>query len=186
VTRSEEPPLPPGCRLHALETLPDRRGDLTEMFREAWFDSPSPRSWHVVRGSTGACTGVRVYARDWLYVCLMGGGMSVGLTDLRPTPGGIITAQLVLSDSSRQVLVVAPGVAYGFYFPQRVQYLLGRVEAGQDPAEHLLCAWNSPDLDVAWPPASPESPLAEQGSSFAQFKAAFSAIWAEYGLVDRA
>ena len=181
-TNQPHPPLPRDCRLHALNTLPDQRGDLTEMFREEWFESPPPCSWHVVRSRANALTGVRVYARDWLYVCLMNGAMWVSLTDLRPAPGGKSTSwQLTLSESSRQVLVVAPGVAYGLHFPRPAQYLLGRVEA-EDPAEHLLCAWNSPDLDIAWPCTAPDLPTSDQGgSSFAEFKAEFAILLTKHG-----
>ncbi len=172
--------LPQDCRLYPLKTLPDRRGDLTEMFRAEWFRSPTPCSWQVFRGRANALAGIRVYAQDWLYVCLMDGSMFVSLTDLRPASEAKAgAAQMTLTDSARQVLVVAPGVAHGFYFDQPAQYLVGRVEV-EDPAEHLLCAWNSPDLDVAWPCAAPELSQHDQaGTSFAEFKAGFTACSAK-------
>lgn len=171
------PPLPRDCRLHPLNTLPDHRGDLTEMFREEWFESPPSRHWHVMRAGANALTGIRVYARDWLYLCLLDGGMFVSLTDLRPTSAGRTgSAQVTLSDASRQALVIAPGVAHGLYFSQAASYLLGRVE-GADPAERLLCAWDSPDLGIAWPFAVPDLAASDrEGSSFAEFKAGFLTV----------
>lgn len=182
MTGALHPALPRDCRLHPLTTLPDRRGDLTEMFREEWFASPPPSSWHVVHSRSNTLNGIRVFARDWLYVCLLDGGMWACLTDLRPAPAGAtVAAQVTLSDAARQVLVVAPGVAHGLHFPRPTRYLLGRVEA-QDPAAHLLCAWNSPDLDVAWPCTAPDlAPADRGGSSFAAFKAEFTAGFAQGG-----
>jgi dTDP-4-dehydrorhamnose 3,5-epimerase len=169
--------LPRNCRLLPLSTLADNRGDLTEVFREEWFGSPPPRVWRVVRGSANALAGVRVCAENWTYLSLLDGDIVAGLVDLRPPAAGAArSAQFALSDKPRQVLAVAPGVAHGFYFSRPALYLLGRTER-IDPADRLLCAWDSPDLGIAWPCVAPVLSASDRdGAGYAEFRSHFRAL----------
>jgi dTDP-4-dehydrorhamnose 3,5-epimerase-like enzyme len=42
--------VPTGVRVTSLTTHPDDRGDLTELFRMEWIDSPAPIQWANHRG----------------------------------------------------------------------------------------------------------------------------------------
>ena len=176
-----KPPLPRDCRLQALDTHADRRGDLTEVFREEWLESPAPRIWSVVRGHNEMRTGLRVSVWDWTYLSLLDGAVLAGLLDLRPAAPAANPALVAISETPRQMLAIAPGVAYGLYFPRPGLCLMGRA-AGTDPADGLLCAWDSPGLDIPWPSPSVDRAAAPRtGLDLAEFKARFAALASRAG-----
>jgi dTDP-4-dehydrorhamnose 3,5-epimerase len=168
MTPEETAILPAGVRLIALTTHSDRRGDLTEIFRNEWCDSPLPVQWLVSRTGPNILRGVHVHMRNWDYVCVIAGEVTVGLHDLRTKRSAI----LHLSAERLQVLVIPPGVAHGFYSPAPSTLLLG-ASTYYDPSDHPACRWDSPELGLDWPCSAPElSANDRDASSYSDFMAA--------------
>ncbi|NJM91980.1 MAG: hypothetical protein HC861_04450 [Rhodospirillaceae bacterium] len=147
----------------------DGRGDLTEIFRNEWFESPSPVQWLVTRTQANALRGVHVHARHWDYYCLVAGELVVGLHDLRPGSVSTRTAMLRMSAERLQLLAVPTGVAHGLYSPTPSTLMVG-TSTYYDPADHRGCRWNESELDwdglarrpscrprIATPAATPNS-----------------------------
>lgn len=113
-------PFPIDIRLIPLTTHSDQRGDLTEIFRSEWHDSPAPVQWSVSRSRANVLRGVHAHGRNWDYVCVAEGDLIVGLHDLRTMRPTVPSAMLRLSGARLQMLVIPPGVAHGFYSPEPV------------------------------------------------------------------
>lgn len=147
--------LPDGVALMPLKSHVDDRGDLTEVFRNEWHNSPLPAEWVVSRAQANALRGVHVRRHSWAYACAIAGEVVVGLHDLRPHSSTIRSVMLRLSSAPPHLLVVPSGVAYGFYSPQPSTLILGTSEC-LDSSDHLACRWDSPELNLNWPCAAPE------------------------------
>lgn len=133
----------------------DNRGDLTEVFRMEWVESPAPIQWAVARSEANALRGVHVHARHWDYYCVVSGELIVGLHDLRLGAAmARATAMLFLSGERLQLLAVPSGVAHGLYSPVHSTLLVG-TSAYYDPADHRGCRWDAPELGLEWPCTSP-------------------------------
>lgn len=159
-----EQPLPLGCRLLPLTTRPDARGDLTEVLRAEWFDTPLPTRWQAIRSKPNVLRGIYLQGRAWSYICLLAGGAIIGLHDLRPNaPDARASALLRLTGGQRQAMVIPPGVAHGLYFPEAALSLFG---AGGDAGREapLLCRWDCPELGLAWPCRAPLQESAERNA----------------------
>lgn len=168
-------PLPPGCCLFPLTTRPDARGDLTEVLRAEWFDTPLPTRWQAIRSKPNALRGTYLQCRAWSYVCLLSGGAIIGLHDLRPNaPDARTSALLRLTGGQRQVMVIPPGVAHGLYFPEAALYLIGTGgDAGREP---LRCRWDCPELGLAWPCRTPlQEPADRNAGDYAALLAHYAA-----------
>lgn len=147
--------VPTGVRVMSLATHPDNRGDLTEVFRMEWIDSPPPIQWMVVRSEANALRGVHVHARHWDYYCVVSGELAVGLHDLRPGAAmARSTAMLLLSGQRLQLLTVPSGVAHGLYSPNPSTLLVG-TSTYYDPADDRGCRWDARELGLEWPCTSP-------------------------------
>src|SRR5215510_8118096 len=107
--------LPIGVRLMHLTTHADHRGELTEIIRSEWHESPPPVQWTVTRTGPNAMLGVHVHAQSWNYACVVGGELIVGLHDMRSKRPAIPSSLLRLSGACLAGLVIPPGVAHGFY-----------------------------------------------------------------------
>lgn len=173
---SSDQPLPPGCRLLRLKTHPDPRGELTEVLRAEWFETPLPARWQAIRSKPDALRGVYLYCRTWSYFCLLAGGAAVGWHDLRPKASDAPGSALIrLTDSERQVMVIPPGVSHGFHFPQSALCLMG-VSEGAGPDEPLLCRWDCAELNIAWPCQAPlQEPAEHEAGDYAAFAARYAA-----------
>lgn len=162
------PRLPGGCRLHALKTIADHRGDFTELFCNAWFDSPAPLQWNMSHSQADVLRGVHVHAKHWDYVAVMSGRMIIGLCDMRPgAASGARSAIVELDEAVPMVLSIPPGVAHGFYFPIAAFNLTG-ASRYYDPPDHMRCRWDDPELGLAWPCRAPQlSPADTTAGSYA-------------------
>jgi dTDP-4-dehydrorhamnose 3,5-epimerase len=168
--------LPVGARLITLKTHPDLRGDLTEIFRNEWHESPLPVQWIASRCAANALQGMHVHASRWNYLCIVAGEMVVGLHDLRPAEASLRRSAMLRADRSQlQMLVVPPGVAHGFYAPVDAMLLVAS-SGCSDPIDHHRCRWDSPELGLNWPCAAPDlSPVDRDAGSYADGRAALLA-----------
>lgn len=168
--------LPPGAMLRSLETHPDRRGELTEFFRNEWFTTPLPVQWNVSRTAANVLRGVHVHRSHWDYLCVITGEQVVGLHDLRPgTPASSRSSMLVLNGARLQMLSIPPGVAHGFYSPQASVQVIG-VSRYYSPLEDRRCRWNCPELGFTWPCTDPIlSPVDRDAPGYGELERAFLA-----------
>jgi dTDP-4-dehydrorhamnose 3,5-epimerase len=105
-------PLPEGCRIRALTSHLDARGDFTELFRNAWFDTPAPLQWNMSRSQANVMRGVHVHARHWDYVTVLAGHMTLGLHDLRPESATRFRSAIVELDAADPAVIsIPPGMA---------------------------------------------------------------------------
>lgn len=167
--------LPAGVKLTSLKTHSDSRGDLTEIFRNEWQDSPEPVQWLVSRTEANALRGVHAHVRHWDYYCVVAGELIIGLHDLRPTASTPRSLMLRLSAEQLQLAAVPTGVAHGLYSPGRSIFMVGTSEY-YDPADDLGCRWDSPELAMDWPCAAPVLSIRDRDAGgYAEFRAAFLA-----------
>jgi dTDP-4-dehydrorhamnose 3,5-epimerase len=152
---NESPRLPDGVQRASLQVNTDARGCLAEVFRQGWFPEIQPVQWNVVRSRTDVLRGVHVHLRHSDYLILLAGKARIGLADLRPgSPTEGLRAQMELSGDALQSLVIPPGVAHGFYFPEPSVHLYA-VTHYWDPTDELGCRFDDPSLGLSWPTPSP-------------------------------
>lgn len=174
--------LPDGCRIHLLTTFPDGRGDFTEIFRSAWFDSPAPLQWNLSRSAANVLRGVHVHAKHWDYVSVVTGRMFLALHDMRPT-SATRSRSALLELAESLVVSIPPGVAHGFYFPEAGANLTASSRY-YDPSDHMRCRWDSPELELDWPCSSPL--LSPQDESAGGYDALAEQLSAAIVAADRA
>jgi dTDP-4-dehydrorhamnose 3,5-epimerase len=147
--------LPAGVRLHELVPQRDERGVFTELFRDSWQLEVGPVQWNLVRSDANVLRGVHVHHRHDDYLSLAAGRATVALHDLRAdsTTAGLGTL-VELNAEAPAALVIPPGVAHGFYFPEPALHVYG-VSHEWDTSDELGCRWDDPELDVAWPCTNP-------------------------------
>ena len=169
----EQPvPLPTGVRLMPLTTHSDSRGDLTEIFRNEWHESPPSVHWLISRSGPNVLRGVHVHLYHWDYLCVIGGEMMVGLHDMRPEPSAVASAMLRLNGTRLQLLAIPPGVAHGFYTPSQSAVVVG-ASRSYDATDHRACRWDSPELGLDWPCAVPKlSARDRDAGTYAELKSA--------------
>ena len=167
--------LPIGVRLMPLKTHSDSRGDLTEIIRNDWNETPPPVQWTVTRTGPNIMRGVHVHPRSWGYACVVVGEMFVGLHDLRSKQPAVSSALVRLTGERLQALVIPPGVAHGFYAPGDSTLVLG-ASIYPDGSDDRACSWNSPELGLDWPCTAPElSARDRDAGSYATLKTALHA-----------
>jgi len=140
-----------GTRLRALRTLPDARGSLTELFREAWATGVVPLQWNFVRSERNVLRGVHVHPRHDDYLIVLSGRVGAGMRDLRrgsPTEGQAVLVDL--SGDTMSALTIPHGVAHGFYFHEPSLHVYA-VSEYWDPEDELGCHWRDPGLQIPWP-----------------------------------
>jgi len=166
--------LPIGVTVMPLTTHSDSRGDLTEIIRKEWHESPAPVQWIVTRTGSNIMRGVHVHLRNWDYACVVAGEMIVGLHDLRPRQPAV-SALLHLTGARLQMLVIPPGVAHGFYSPADSTLVLGSsiyYDGGGDRG----CRWDAPELGLDWPCTAPQlSARDRDAGSYVALKTALEA-----------
>jgi dTDP-4-dehydrorhamnose 3,5-epimerase len=134
-----------------LATYADGRGDLTELLRAAWHDSPAPVQWNVVNSKADVLRGVHVHKRHWDYFFLVAGEMLFGMHDMRrglATSG--LSVMVRLGGEALTGIVVPPGVAHGFYYVKPSTHVYA-VSEYWDLADELGCHWDAPELGLDWP-----------------------------------
>ncbi|MDA0684535.1 MAG: dTDP-4-dehydrorhamnose 3,5-epimerase family protein [Bacteroidetes bacterium] len=142
------PLLPDGVILRDLVVHDDLRGELAEMYREAWTPSPAFKQWNFVRSHGNVLRGVHVHPSHADYLLVLEGTMHVGLHDIRPDdPAERTSCFVVLDGATPQTIYVPAGVCHGFWFPVPTTYLYG-LSTGWSTAEELGCRYDAPELGL--------------------------------------
>lgn len=140
-----------GVTVIALQPHGDNRGTFTEIFRDEWAVGPEPVQWNLVASRAGVLRGVHVHLRHTDYVIVAEGHAAVGLCDLRAgSPTENDSTVLDLRSDRRELLVIPPGIAHGFYFHTNAVGMYA-VSEYWNPDDELGCHWADPDLHLAWP-----------------------------------
>jgi dTDP-4-dehydrorhamnose 3,5-epimerase len=173
--------LPSGVKQIALTNHHDERGTLTEIFRSEWDSGVAPVQWNFVSSQANVMRGVHVHPRYSDYLILLQGKMLLGLHDIRagsPTLGWHTLIELIQQPSV--AVVIPPGVAHGFYFPEPTSFCYG-LTYPWSLAEELGCRWDDPELKLSWPVSRPPllSPRDATAGSLAEMKSAFYQVQQE-------
>lgn len=129
-----------------LEEHSDDRGSLTEIHRNSWDDQLDIVQWNMVLSKAKTLRGVHVHSVHVDYLLVTTGTMHLGLRDLRrgsPTVG--VHDIVVLKADEPTVWVIPPGVAHGFYFPERASHIYG-VSDYWDKNDEMACRWDEAEL----------------------------------------
>lgn len=138
-----------GVVVHRLYPHDDARGQLVEIYRDAWTPGFAPVQWNLVRNHTNALRGFHCHVRHTDLVTVVEGTMRLGLKDLRPdSPTHDRSAVLDLTPTSGFVLI-PPGVGHGFYF-EHPAMILNAVSHEWSPDDDFGCRWDDPGLDIEW------------------------------------
>jgi dTDP-4-dehydrorhamnose 3,5-epimerase len=146
--------LPGGVELVPISPHTDERGSFAEVFRDSWPTGVSPAQWNVCRSRAGVLRGVHCHLRHADYLMLLDGRLVLGLHDLRPGSSTEGWSGLLDLPAGELGVVIPPGVAHGFYFPDPSLHLYA-VTHEFDPTDELGCTWNDPELGLDWPCAAP-------------------------------
>lgn len=161
-----------------LEPHHDARGTVTEIFRKVWPSGIDPVQWNVVNSKANVLRGVHAHFRHADYLHVITGMAHFGLYDLRPNASTADISTLVtIRAEDHQVLVVPPGVAHGFYFPEPSTVCYS-VTDYWDPDDELGCRWDDPALGIDWPGAQTPliSPRDDQLGTLDQLKTDLQAL----------
>jgi dTDP-4-dehydrorhamnose 3,5-epimerase len=144
-----------GVSCVSLAPHADDRGVFTEIFRGSWALDVVPAQWNLVSSSANVLRGVHAHWRHSDYLLVASGRATIGLHDLREgstTDGLGATVELRAGEPTG--LVIPPGVAHGFFFPEPSTHVYA-VSHEWDPTDELGCRWDDPDLRIEWPCAAP-------------------------------
>ncbi|MGD2082159.1 MAG: dTDP-4-dehydrorhamnose 3,5-epimerase family protein [Chromatiales bacterium] len=140
-----------GVRIVNIEPHADQRGAFTEVFRSDWKLGCNPVQWNLDHSVAGTLRGLHAHKARYDYLTLVWGRMFLALHDARPqssTFGLTLTADL--SPSTARALILPPGVAHGFYYPEDSAVLIGFTVAW-DPSDDIRCHYLAPELGIRWP-----------------------------------
>ncbi|MDX1380024.1 MAG: dTDP-4-dehydrorhamnose 3,5-epimerase family protein [Xanthomonadales bacterium] len=162
-------PLPDGVRIVPLVRHEDERGSLVELYRQEWLgDMADSVQWNHVVSRPGVLRGIHVHHTHWDYLYMAQGGMELALVDVRrDSPDFLDTAVVHLDAGTPQAVIVPPGVAHGFWFPEPAILVYG-VSHTWNPADELGCRWDDPALDLAWSVREPRLSQRDAGAGSLQ------------------
>ena len=129
----------------------DLRGGLTEIFRQEWFDGTPPVQWNVVRSNQNVLRGVHVHVTHVDFLVILDGVMQVGIQDLRTGTENRAGRIIEMDGTHPTMLVVPPGVAHGFYFPEPANFVYGLSHYWDPVLDEFGCRWDDPELTIPWP-----------------------------------
>ena len=152
----------------------DQRGDLTEIFRQEWFDGSPPAQWNFVRSGPNVLRGVHVHVKHIDFVIILDGVMQVGIQDLRAGAEDRTGRIVEMNGDNPTMLIIPEGVAHGFYFPEPANFVYALSRYWDPVSDEFCCRWNDPELTIPWPQSI--SPILSQrdkdADSFAGMMAA--------------
>jgi dTDP-4-dehydrorhamnose 3,5-epimerase len=147
--------LPEGVRRLTLNTVPDERGEFTEMFRATWAPDVEPCQWNIVRSRPSVLRGVHVHFKHADYLTITAGHGLIGLVDLRPeSPTYRSRGFIEMRGDRLNALIIPVGVAHGFYFFEASMHCYAVTEYW-DMDDELGCRFDDPDLGLHWPNPAP-------------------------------
>ncbi len=171
--------LPLGVTLRELLPHPDARGIFLEIHRDEWLEGERPVQWNAVRSRANVLRGVHIHRVHADQVVVVDGTMLLGLHDARrdsPTRG--LSTIVELRGDAPRAAGIPPGVAHGFFFPEPSLHIYA-VSHYFDPDDELGCRFDSPELGIRWPTATPhlskrDTDAGTYGEMVARFSAAGS------------
>ena len=134
--------------------MADERGSLTELFRDEWFDSEGPVQWNFLHSRPNTLRGVHCHVHHFDFLTVVEGELILGLKDLRTGSISSTPPELHRIKPRRDVIVLPPGVAHGFYFEEPTSMMYG-VSRYWSTSDELGCRWDDPDLGIDWPCSDP-------------------------------
>ena len=152
---AEFPTLPSGVFVTPLRTHVDKRGSFTEVFRQTWFNEIVPIQWNFVASRANVLRGVHVHLRHSDYLILLSGRICVALKDLRPaSPTQGMATMIQMTGQALRSLIIPPGVAHGFYFPEESTHVYA-VSEYWSVDDELGFHYADPGLHLTWPNPAP-------------------------------
>lgn len=146
---------PLGVILRDLVSHRDERGCLTEVFRAKWAGDEAFVQWNFVDSNRNTLRGVHVHPMHSDYLVVLQGRLMLGLHDLRRwSPTFHLSCLIEMRGEQLQGAFIPPGVAHGFYFPEKTRYVYG-VTDYWNHSDELGCLWNDPQLSIQWPATAP-------------------------------
>jgi len=140
--------LPAGVTLKKLTSHVDSRGSLVEIFRDEWQCGVEPVQWNCVTSAAGVLRGVHLHLVHADYLVIIQGRMELALVDCRNNSATKGSAMIVPMEPVTAI-VIPPGVAHGFYFPEPSLHIYS-VDHTWNVDDELGCQWNDPDLRLNW------------------------------------
>lgn len=167
-----------GVLIGRPEVFADARGDFCELYHAADFarvgvgtefpqDNLSRSAGNVLRGLH-----FQTRAPQAQVVTIICGAVFDVCVDLRPdsaTFGDWLGVDLSVGGNSQ--VVMAPGIAHGFYVQEGVAVLHYKVSQLYNPDTECRLRWDDPDIAVTWPCSHPAlSPADERAHSLAYLR----------------
>jgi dTDP-4-dehydrorhamnose 3,5-epimerase len=171
--------LPDGVLIRPLSLRQDTRGTLIEIFRAEWCLGCEAIQFNTVTSRAGVLRGVHVHVRHWDHIVVVAGRMLLGLHDLRSLTGTYQQSCMIELDADKpSAVVIPPGVAHGFYFPQSSILVYGTSHYW-DVGDEIACRWSAPQLQLDWQDHAPiVSDRDAAADDYPTFLAAFKKAWA--------
>lgn len=169
-----------GLGIRSLTTIEDSRGNLTEIFRENWFDQPTPVQWNFVRSIGNVLRGFHVHYTHADYLILLEGRMRLGVKDLRPESETYGLSGIVeLYGEEKQLVSIQPGIGHGFYFPIPSLLTYG-LSCYWNIDDEMGCSWDADELGIDWQVRSAPPFLSDRDASamsYAEMITVFNQKW---------
>jgi len=125
------------------------------MFRAEWSTALEPVQWNISNSEAGVLRGVHVHVTHTDYLIVLTGVMLLGLHDLRPQARSRAASCMLTLDARQPIAVtIPPGVCHGFFSPVPTTHVQA-VSHYWNLADELGCRFDAPELDLAWPNATP-------------------------------
>ena len=142
--------LPAGVQVKKLQSHQDSRGMFKELFRQSWIDETKIVQWNLVSSHANSLRGVHVHFKHHDYLTVLQGRLQLGLVDLRQqSPTENLSIILDLPADIDQIVLIPPGVAHGFWFPEPCTCLFG-VSHYWDVEDEKGCLYSDAGLRLDW------------------------------------
>ncbi len=145
-----------GAKILELKRNDDVRGSLTEVYRGEWENNPQIVQWNLVYSTPDSIRGFHVHLKRTDYLVSISGNVFIAVKDLRkesPTFEKVYTH--TFKTGKKEVIIIPPGVAHGFYYPGEATLLYG-LSNYWSMDDEFGCVWNDPELGIPWPTKNPK------------------------------
>lgn len=160
----------PGVRVVHLRPDWDARGAFTEVYRVDWGTGFNPKQWSIDHSRALTIRGIHAHRERVDYVTPICGRVVIGLYDTRPeVESQGRAASISVRHADGLALVLPPGVAHGFYYPEASAVLVG-FSRPWSPDDDVRCHYLCPELGIHWPgPVEHISDLDASAQDFGAF-----------------
>lgn len=168
--------VPFGVTVRELVPHADDRGVFTEIHRDEWRSGEPPVQWNAVLSKANVLRGVHVHRIHADEIVVVDGLMALGLHDVRPdSPTRGMGLVIELRGDAPRAVTIPPGVAHGFFFPEPA-LIVYAVSTYFSTEDEIGCRFDSPELGLRWPMATPILSKRDAGAgSYRDMVAAFVA-----------